>query len=170
MEGKTGVKGLWAIGEVASTRVHGANRLASNSLLEALVMGKRIVPSILADGLRTSGPSGPEEARALSEMVLPDCLGEESWTEVKTVLWEKAGIVRTLDGARKGLEWVLERLSSGRKRPVHGALFAYANGLSVARLILMDILTAPIAGAHYLSSGSRTEQEGMTRVDGTGLL
>lgn len=170
MDGRTGVKGLWAIGEVASTRVHGANRLASNSLLEALVMGRRIVTSVLADGLPTPGPSGTKEARALSEMVLPDCQGEESWTEVKTVLWEKAGIVRTLEGARKGLEWVVERLSYGRKRPVHGALFAYANGLSVARLILMDILTAPIAGAHYLSYGSRTEQEGMARDDGTGLL
>lgn len=52
-QGQSTRQGLWAVGEVASTGVHGANRLASNSLLEALVFGARI-----ADALRDSGPHG----------------------------------------------------------------------------------------------------------------
>ena len=46
LEGRTSVAGLWAAGEVACTGVHGANRLASNSLLEALVFGARVARSV----------------------------------------------------------------------------------------------------------------------------
>ncbi|MHB8422178.1 MAG: L-aspartate oxidase [Leptospirales bacterium] len=162
MTGRTGVKGLWAIGEVASTRVHGANRLASNSLLEALVMGRKITQSILEESLNPlSGGTSIQEARKLSQMVLPDFAGEESWSGLKTILWEKAGIVRTAAGGQEGLEWVEDRLQAGRMVPVHGSQFAFANGLLVAKLIFQDILTAPVAGAHYMSVDSEAD-----RVDG----
>ena len=46
LDGRTSVSGLWAAGEVACTGVHGANRLASNSLLEGLVFGARVARSI----------------------------------------------------------------------------------------------------------------------------
>ena len=47
LEGRTSLRGLWAAGEVACTGVHGANRLASNSLLEALVFGARVARSVV---------------------------------------------------------------------------------------------------------------------------
>jgi L-aspartate oxidase len=53
-QGRTSVEGLWAVGEVASTGVHGANRLASNSLLEAVVFGARIAQTVSASGTVTS--------------------------------------------------------------------------------------------------------------------
>jgi L-aspartate oxidase len=57
VDGATLLDGLWAAGEVADTGVHGANRLASNSLLEGMVFGARVAEAIEA-GQRTAGPSG----------------------------------------------------------------------------------------------------------------
>ena len=67
LDGKSSVEGLWAVGEVASSGVHGANRLASNSLLEAVVFGARI-----ADQLRDKDIAQPEEPGAPADrMDLP---------------------------------------------------------------------------------------------------
>lgn len=153
MEGRTGIKGLWAIGEVASVRVHGANRLASNSLLEALVMGRRIVKSVVSDMPDHFHPkASSSEGKKIEEMVLPEFLGEESWSDLKSMLWESAGIVRTIKKVRQGIDWIHEHLE-GKAVPVHGSRFAYANGLLTSRLILEDILTAPVTGANYVLFG-----------------
>ena len=85
-------------------------------------------------------------------MVLPEFSGEESWSALKTMLWESAGIVRTIRRVRQGLDWVEENLA-GRKGRVHGSRFAYANGLLASKLILEDILTSPVTGANCVLSG-----------------
>ena len=54
--GRTSLEGLWAVGECASTGLHGANRLASNSLLEALVFGARVAEELRERDTRRSGP------------------------------------------------------------------------------------------------------------------
>lgn len=63
LDGRTGREGLWAVGEVASTGVHGANRLASNSLLEGLVFADRVARALVASG-SGAGSGWPEAARA----------------------------------------------------------------------------------------------------------
>ena len=97
LSGETGVPGLYACGEVACTGLHGANRLASNSLLEAVVMANRgaeAVVAYLADGHRRP----PElidwvdgNVRDSDERVVLS----HNWDELKRTLWDYVGIVRT---------------------------------------------------------------------------
>jgi L-aspartate oxidase len=97
--GATGIRGLYAIGEVASTGLHGANRLASNSLLEGLVMAHRAVAEILrAEPLGNgSGRSYdlPEwqsgNVQDVDEMVVI----YHNWDEIRRLMWDYVGIVRT---------------------------------------------------------------------------
>jgi len=148
MNGRTTLPGLFAIGEVASTRVHGANRLASNSLLEALVMGLRVANAISEEPLRKeTGAVLPEEN---APVLLPSLNIEEGWARLRQILWESAGIVRTLPLVRKGLHEIREMIASERPLPLDGAKFALGNGLLVAAMILEDIQGAPVAGANYV--------------------
>src|SRR2546425_12280146 len=75
--GRTSIPGLYAAGEVACTGVHGANRLASNSLLEGLVFGARSGRAVLGDSLAATreGPLADDPVRALS--IDPESRSEE---------------------------------------------------------------------------------------------
>jgi L-aspartate oxidase len=89
LEGRTSREGLFAAGEVACTGVHGANRLASNSLLEGLVFGARAGRAMRgAAGLPRAG--GVAAPRACAAPVVP--------AAVQRIAWEKCGIVRTAEG------------------------------------------------------------------------
>lgn len=95
LNGETSLRGLYAIGEVACTGLHGANRLASNSLLEALVMAHRA----FVKSTRTRRPRVeielPEwrsgEAADVDEMVVI----YHNWDEIRRLMWDYVGIVRT---------------------------------------------------------------------------
>jgi L-aspartate oxidase len=68
LDGATALPGLWAAGEVACTGVHGANRLASNSLLEGMVFGARVIEALLSD------KDGPDATGALRSLLRPGAL------------------------------------------------------------------------------------------------
>jgi L-aspartate oxidase len=94
--GRTSVAGLFAAGEVACTGVHGANRLASNSLLEGLVFGARAAdamrgaaasPSLTGEVLDPMGDSQPERARFDAG-------------DIRELMWRQVGLVRNADGLR----------------------------------------------------------------------
>jgi L-aspartate oxidase len=87
LDGRTNVPGLYAAGECACTGVHGANRLASNSLLECLVFGRRA--AVAGIGQRDPGSAG-----APIESVVPDVVPAEFGRE----LWSAAGLTRDRDG------------------------------------------------------------------------
>ncbi len=96
LDGRTSLRGLYACGEVASNGVHGANRLASNSLLEGLVFGRRTVQAAIRDPLPDAVPMQWESKVRTSvagELDLDDVR-----SSLRSAMWRNVGIVR--DGAK----------------------------------------------------------------------
>jgi L-aspartate oxidase len=97
VDGATTLRGLFAIGEVACTGLHGANRLASNSLLEAVVLAKRCAAALLR----------PKYSKYHQQIQLPDwrpghaqdvdelVVIYHNWDEIRRLMWDYVGIVRT---------------------------------------------------------------------------
>ena len=140
--GRSTLPGLYAVGEVASTGVHGANRLASNSLLESLVFAWRSVDSL--------GQPWPE-ACPLADIVFSEPVTAEGEpferAELQELLWASAGLFRSADG----LESARSRLA--RWSAPSGTSFAALedrNLLELARLLVGAALARRESrGAHY---------------------
>jgi len=92
LDGRSTLPGLYAAGECAATGVHGANRLASNSLLECLVFGRRAALAALAE------PGAPGPGAAVAAPELPDAPVTD---EVRRALWEDAGVIRSAEGLER---------------------------------------------------------------------
>ena len=99
VNGYTGIRGLYAVGETACTGLHGANRLASNSLLETIVMPKLASEHIAAhlDELRSERPDFPIPPWTTGNATNSDELVviSHNWDEIRRFMWDYVGIVRT---------------------------------------------------------------------------
>ena len=101
MQGRTNIPGLLVAGEVAHTGLHGANRLASNSLLEGLVLGHRAVKSSLeawslGDAYKDPGdPVVPEWNSGYATNPDEGVLVSQAWEEIRRLMWNYVGIVRS---------------------------------------------------------------------------
>jgi L-aspartate oxidase len=155
LDGETTLPGLYACGEVACTGVHGANRLASNSLLETVVFAARVVARTLTapdacaartPRWRTLPPATPGEA-------VPPTL-----TELQALMWDRAGIVRNGDGlelARRTLAAWEAALTAPHDRAGH----ELANLIRTGRLVAEAAsLREESRGAHYRSDFPQTSE------------
>jgi L-aspartate oxidase len=98
LNGQTNMPGLFAIGEVANCGLHGANRLASNSLLECVVMGKAC-----AEAINGAIPVSGKKVSIRVSAAIETSLSLAMLPELRSVLWNCAGIVRTREGIQSGL-------------------------------------------------------------------
>ncbi len=138
-----GMENLYAVGECACTGVHGANRLASNSLLEALVFSKRSAADIV-------GKYGVAQAKQKREFLLhSEILQKEQDENLKAILrnlmWNKVGIIRKKSGLNEALGGVEVMLQSGVGRLLRLRL------LSAKNIIESALAREHSIGAHYLS-------------------
>jgi len=147
LNGKTNIEGLYAAGEVAATGVHGANRLPSNSLLEALVYGAR-AGKAMRDTER-SAPKPHREPRAAYSNGPVDAGMEELVGLIQDLLWSEVGIVRIRTGMQKAvklLEEMAPKIAHPKTRRGHEAANLHLAALLVARSALAR---EESRGAHY---------------------
>ena len=158
LDGNTSIEGLYAAGEVAATGVHGANRLASNSLLEGLVFGARAGASAHRNSRHPHSESvpinpKPREAghspHAAKRASTPDADMSQIVKQLRKILWDKVGIIRDQQGLSEAvldLGEIAIQEPVPLDRPCHEA----RNMLAVARLIAASALARRESrGAHY---------------------
>lgn len=140
--GRTSIPGMYAVGEVACTGVHGANRLASNSLLEGLVFAARA-----ADDFRASREDWPVGRPAIKgETAASNGDKPATREEIQDVMWDRVGLYRH----EEGLESAREQLAGLRMDGTDVASGETANLLMLARLTTASALARRESrGAHF---------------------
>jgi L-aspartate oxidase len=103
LRGRSTVPGLYAAGEVTCTGVHGANRLASNSLLEGLVFGARAGAAAVSDNLKSQISNFKLNDRSVGHQDGASGLSTAVRKRVKRLMWERAGILRDGNSLRRAL-------------------------------------------------------------------
>ncbi|MBM3115508.1 L-aspartate oxidase [Jeongeupia naejangsanensis] len=151
--GRTDVDGLYGVGEVSYTGLHGANRLASNSLLECMVIGKAAAEDILGAGFHPV-PEIPEwdESRVTDpdeEVVIA-----HNWDELRRFMWDYVGIVRTnkrLERAQHRIELLQHEIDDYYSNfRVSNDLIELRNLVTTAELIVRSALARKESrGLHY---------------------
>jgi L-aspartate oxidase len=156
-QGRTSLKGLYAVGEVSCTGVHGANRLASTSLLEGLVWGTRAARDIAA----RFAPAEPVADASIHEWYYPareeaidPALVNQDWLTIRSTMWNYAGVLRRgkrLERAKADLEYLRHRVERFYREAVMDAsLVGLRHGIETALLIVHAALANPVsAGAHF---------------------
>ncbi len=158
LHGETTIKNLYAVGESACTGVHGANRLASISLLEGLLWGVRAAQGIKNKIGSTSVGDFDEiplwEYPAREEEIDPVLISQD-WLTIKTTMWNYAGIVRTrkrLMRAQSDMNYLHHRVMQCYKETaLTRGLIELRNGIIAARLIIEQALrNKKSLGCHFI--------------------
>jgi L-aspartate oxidase len=159
--GRTSIPGLYAAGEVAACGIHGANRLASNSLLEGLVFGVRAANAAAQDPSTAHEPT-PQMLETIQKMIPPPSRKPQAATatearrkKLQRLMWENVGIVRS----RRSLQTAVAQLQTWEGQWAGGVGHAERelwNLLTVAKLITTAaMLRAESLGVHYREDAPR---------------
>ena len=155
-DGKTDLAGLYAIGETAFTGLHGANRLASNSLLECIVSGRAAARAISQDTTTALAerPEIPGWDESLVTDSDEDVIISHNWDELRRFMWDYVGIVRTnkrLARAQHRIELLLQEISEYYSNyRVSSDLIELRNLATVAELIIRSAISRKESrGLHY---------------------
>jgi L-aspartate oxidase len=170
LDGRTDAPGLYAAGEVTESGLHGANRLASNSLLECLVFGEAAAKHIL-----TNWDSLAElpDVRAWDESRVTDSDEEvvitQTWGEIRRFMWNYVGIVRTtkrLERAKHRIDLLRQEVTDYYKHfRVTPDLIELRNLLEVADLIIRSaLLRHESRGLHFTLDYPKTAKEAKDTV------
>jgi L-aspartate oxidase len=158
--GRSSLSGLYAVGEVSCTGVHGANRLASTSLLEGLVWGTRAAQHIASH----FNPVVEYTASDIHPWYYPEkeeetdpALINQDWISIRSTMWNYAGIIRTpkrLERARADLDYLHHRIEKFYKEArMDAKVVGLKHGIHVALLITYAAINNPISrGSHYLKT------------------
>jgi L-aspartate oxidase len=145
--GETNIRGLFAAGETACTGVHGANRLASTSLLEVVVFSKRIV-----EKSQMSDSKNPVESGACLNLCSPaaaDDVPALNLQNLQSLLWDEVGIVRNGDGIKRAAS-ILAAWQKMLPQPVDRPSYELNAMVTNARLVTEAALQREESrGAHY---------------------
>jgi len=156
--GETNIAGLFATGEVACTGVHGANRLASNSLLEAIVFSRRIIE-------RTAEKSKSRAARidkskemycTLSQRPVPRVVPNPGLTVLQRLHWDRAGIIRDQEGLNEAAG-ILSAWQASLPAPIDQPSCELSNLVLTGRLLTeAAFIREESRGAHFRSDFPRS--------------
>jgi len=168
VDGKSTLPGLYAVGETASTGLHGANRLASNSLLECVVLARRVA-DFVAKAENANPAEAPQAARALKAYA-PDTMPfrydaepgmREALDELHRLMWDKVGILRDEAGlvaALQRIEALSRQMQEHQWQAVVPMGTELANQLLLARLVCQAALNRHESrGAHHRIDYPETE-------------
>jgi L-aspartate oxidase len=155
LRARTDVEGLYAVGEIAFTGLHGANRMASNSLLECLVFAAAAAEDILPQlAVAPSPPELPDWDESRVTDSDEEVVVSHNWAELRQFMWDYVGIVRTnkrLQRAQHRVELLLREISEyyGHFR-ISSNLVELRNLTQVAELIIRSALARKESrGLHY---------------------
>jgi L-aspartate oxidase len=155
--GRSSLRNLYAVGEVSCTGVHGANRLASTSLLEGLVWGTRAARDIAAHfdpaPIYEPGEIHPWYYPEREEEIDP-ALVNQDWLSIRSTMWNYAGIIRTkkrLERAKADLEYLRHRIEKFYKEArMDPKVVGLKHGIQVALMITHAALANSVSlGAHF---------------------
>lgn len=158
IDGRSSIRGLYACGEVACTGVHGANRLASNSLLEGLVFSRRIAAAVIADELLPAEPM----PQGIPGVLIPVQLRRP----MQRIMDEDAGVLRSATSLRRAAAWLAEAVRSAPQdvRPTTEN-WETTNIMTIAQVLVRHArLREETRGSHWREDFPESEVDWQVRL------
>lgn len=178
LQGETSIKGLYAIGEVSSTGLHGANRLASNSLLECVVCAYSVAEFLKNTKIKTPKQIDEDVKKIIDKYSEEDCIFDEVDVielkkKLQNIMWDYVGILRDKKSLNSAIT-ELNKLKSEFPRKdkcLSKAEYEFKNMLTVALLIAISANNRKESrGAHYRLDYLQTDESAihsnMTKKEG----